>query len=65
MTVEQAQAALAAVADALGKIEWVLLHLLLKLPPSEREDPILEHKGPFDRVTEVRAVVECVLADNV
>lgn len=65
MTVEQAQAALGAVADALGDAERALETILAELPPSEQEDAILEHERPFDRVTEIRSVIECALADNI
>ncbi len=65
MTVEQAQTALAAVADALGETERALETILAELPPSEQEDAILEHQGPFDRATEIRSVIECALADNI
>ncbi len=65
MTVEQAQAALAAVADALEEAERALGRILEELPRSAQEDAILEHGAPSDLATEIRSVVECALADNV
>jgi hypothetical protein len=40
-----------------------LSFLLTRLPPSPREDAMLEGDEEYDFVTEVRTALECILAD--
>jgi len=65
VTVEEAQEALAALAVELGGIESRLVAILEGLPPSPQEDAMYEHEMPYDVTTEILAVIECLLDDEI